>query len=686
MKKIFIILLLCLSELAYGAAGQILDANDEAYYITSPFDGNDLREIQYVQSNDVMYLVHRSYPPQKLSRFGHASWTIADVDWEWGPFLDQNTTTTTITPSGTTGSISLIADDDIFDANHVGALWQIIEKSDNTNTSGTLDDDESSAEIIVEGDGLLTLEGTWVGLVELEKSIVDAGSWEPVYPKLNGDAANIEYSLSEGLSGYEYRITMSSYTSGSCKYTLTAYNSDVAGYVEITIYNTANDVNATVISTLAGTAATAKWSEGAWSDYRGWPRAICFYQNRLCLAGTAYQPNGFWTSQSGDYENMKASTLDNGAIVYEVGSAKQNPILWLQDKSGIIAGTSGSLIRIASQSNNTTLTPASIGSEIQTTGGTCSIQAQLVDDSIVYVDRGKRIVRSMDYDLQSDGFVSPELTVLAEHITDPNLLEMAVQHRPDTIVWFIKGDGDMVSLTYNKKQSVLAWANQTTDGDFESVAVVPNLTNEDEVWVVVKRTIDGNDVRYIEQFQPQDWGTDPNNCFFVDSGLTYDGNSTNILTGLGHLEGETIQVFYDGNAFTEATVADGNAILDVNVTKATAGLGYTSTLLTFPLELQTQYGFTVGYKKRVAEISGCFYKTMFGQYGLQGQFTDATMYDIPFEGWPDQYLGTIKPFTGQIRLSIDGGWDDEIQLLFKQEEPFPFNLLAIGTKIEISDN
>ena len=684
MKKL--IILLFLTATCYGSAGQILDANDDPYYITSPYDQNDLREIQFVQSNDVMYLVHKNYPPQKLCRYAHDSWTIADVNWTWGPFLDENVTTTTITPSDVNGTITLIADANIFDANQEGALWEITEKSDNTHTSGTLNANESSAEVAIEGDALLTLEGTWIGLVTLEKSIVGINSWAPVYPKLNGDAANIEYAFSESSGGYEYRVTMTDFASGSCDYTITAYNSDVSGYVRIVTFVDENEVTATVISELAGTDATTKWAEGAWSDSRGWPRAICFYQNRLCLAGTSYIPNGFWTSQSGDYENMRLSTLDTGAIVYEIGSAKQNPILWLQDKTGIMAGTSGSLIRIISQSNTSTLTPASIGSELQAAGGSCSIQAQMAGDSILYVDRGKRIVRDLIYDLQSDGFVSPELTVMAEHITEPNLLEMAIQHRPDTIAWFIKGDGVLDSLTYNRQQAVVAWARHITDGNFESVAVIPSTGSEDEVWVAVKRTIDGNDIRYIEQFQPQDWGTDTNNCWFVDCGLTYDGNSTNTITGLGYLEGKTVQVFYDGNSVMDANVEDGNAILDVNVTYATVGLGFTSTLLTFPLEQQTQYGFSIGYKKRVPEISGCFYKTMKGQYGLQGQFTAAKMYDIPFYRWPDEYIGSYAPFTGQIRLTIDGGWDDEIQLKFIQEEPFPFNITGIATKVDIGDN
>ena len=655
------------------------------YEIETPYTVSQLSGIKYIQSNDVMYMVHPDMPVQKLIRIDHDEWTIANVDWEWGPFLDQNITTTTITPSGTTGTITLTASDNIFYAEQVGALWKIIQKSDNSYTSGNLAaptppaTTSSSTTVAIEGDGLLTLEGSWTGLVRLEKSVVDADSWEAVYPKLNGNAANIEFSFSESDSGYEYRVTMDDRTSGGCDYTLTAYNSDVAGYVEVTAFTDRATVTATVISTLAGTDATTKWAEGAWSSRRGYPRAICIYQNRLCLAGTTYQPNGFWTSASADLENMRESTLDNGAIVYEVSSAKQNPILWLQDKKGVIAGTTGSVIRIFSQSNTSVLTAATIGSERQAEAGSADMQPALVGDSIVFVDRNSRKVRDMIYDLQSDGFVSPELTIMAEHITDPGLIDIAVQSRPDNVVWFIRGDGQLVSLTYNRNEGVVAWARHITDGSFESVAVIPG-TGEDQVWAVANR----NSGRYIEQMQPQDWGTDPNDAWFVDSGLTYSGVATSTITGLDHLEGETLQAFYNGTEFENVTVSGGEVTLSESVTAATIGLPYTSTFLTFPIEVQTQSGFSIGYKKKIYEIDGCFYRTMTGQYGLKEQFTEPTMYDIMFSEWPDTTNGSNDPYTGMIRLEVDSGWSDELQIKFVQSDPFPFNITAVQSKMEVS--
>ena len=672
-----------------GVSGQILDANDPnlAYYIATTYtDGNDLRGIHYVQKNDVMYLTHSDYPPQKLVRRDHADWTIADVAWEWGPFLDENDTTTTITPSGTTGSITLTASAAIFDADHVGALWRITEKSDNTTTQGVLDANESSSEVAIEGEGLMTLEGTWSGLVTLEKSEDSGVSWETIYPKLDGDAANIEYAFDEDSPGFSYRITMSSFASGSCSYTLVAYNSNVAGYVEITAFSSTTSVTAIVQSDLADTDAVTTWAEGSWSDFRGWPRAVTTYQNRLILAGNTFQPNAVWTSVSNDFENMRISTLDDGAIVYEVGSAKQNPILWLQDRDGIIAGTSGSIITIFSQSTSSTLTAATVGSVRQTQLGSSDMQAQLSGNSIIFVDRNNRKVH--DYlvqNLESESFASPELSIFAEHITDPNVLEVAVQSRPDPILWYIKGDGDALTLSYNPEQAVVAWATHSTDGNFVSVAVIPGET-EDEVWFIIERAIDGNDLKYVERLKEQDWGTDPNDAWFVDSGLEYNGVSASTITGLGHLEGELVQVFYDGNSLQTGTVSDSNLILTTAITRAAIGKAFTSTLLTFPIELPSQGGSSLGFKKKVYELVPSFYKTMYGEYTMIGQFIDYDTYDIPFTKWPDSTIGTDDPYTGQMRLEVDSGWNDEIQVRFTQNEPYPFNLTSLNVKIEVSEN
>lgn len=429
------------------------------------------------------------------------------------------------------------------------------------------------------------------------------------------------------------------------------------------------------------TAWTSRWAEAAWSDYRGYPRATCIYQDRLCMAGTYYQPNGFWASETGRYENYRFGSETNEAISYEVGAAKQNQIVWLQDKNGVIAGTTGNVIRIYSGDATNPLSPSSIVSERQSNASSCTTQAVLMDDSIIYIDRNRRRLSDLIYDLSSESYVAPDLTIYSEHITNPGVLEMAVQERPDPILWCIRSDGSLLSFTYDKKNAVSAWTENTTDGDFENVGCIPGDT-DDEVWVVVERTINSNTFKCIERLTEQDWGDDPNDCWFVDSGYKYTGAATASITGLHRLEGESVQVF-TGSSYQTKTVTSGQITgLSPTITEATIGLPYTTNLVTFPIEVQTQSGHSIGYKKKISEIVLASYKSMVCQYGEYGD----TLYDVQFDEYPDTTNGSMAPYTGLIRLTYDGGWSDETKVHFQQALPYPFGITGLVTKIEVSED
>ena len=660
------------------------------YELPTIYDKNDLRNIKYVQKNDVVYLVCPNYPPQKLSRYDHTYWTMETVDWQWGPFLTQNITDTTITPSGLTGNITLTASNSVFRPEHIGSIWSIGEKRTDSSVKETFNADGETDSIEIKGKYLLKLTSNGNdGDATLQKSDDDGLTWLDVYTYSGIDSTTdwpIEYTGDEAENGWIYKVVVDYNDGLKIKVALTPYESYLEGYVKITSYVSPTVVNAKVIEHLSGISATKRWSEGAFSDYRGYPQAVCLYQNRLCLAGTSHLPNGFWASSSTDEENMENTGLDNGAIVYEAGSARQNAILWLQDKQGIIAGTSDSILRIFSQSNSSTLTGNTIGSERQNAVGSCSMQAQLLRDSVLFVNRNRRQVFDVLYDLGSESYKSPDLTVFSGDITDSNLMEVAVQNNPDPILWYIKGDGNCVTLSYDKDNSIVAWSEHSTDGLFESAVAITTQT-EDEVWFVVKRTVDSNNYRFIEKMKPQDWGSDINDCWFVDCGLKYTGVEANTITGMSYLEGKTVQIFYDGNSCTEANVVDGNIVLDVNISEATIGLGYTSILQTFPIEVGTGGGYSVGYMKQIKEIDPTFIKTMHGKYGVVIPYITTTMYDIEFWKDPDIYLGSYEPFTGIIKIpSPNTNSAYETAVKFVQDEPYPFTITSLTVKVDVGND
>ena len=682
IKPVIMILLLLCSYLVYADSGRILDGDDDPYYITTVYDGNDLGDIQYAQQNDVMYLTHPNYPPQKLTRLDHASWTIEDVNWTNGPFLEENTDTdSTIEPNATTGNITLEATGGIFDDDHVDALWRLTHTVESTVVEGEiLPVGGYSDEITIALNRSYTIEikGTLAGNFLIERTYDSGTSWSNVYnySKPNYNSPDLVYDGTENVDDAEYRINYeidttklrevenklrTVYKLGTSSYSMTAWSYQRQGIVRITDVTDANNADATVLYELGGTSATYKWAEGAWSDYRGFPRAICFYQNRLALAGTAYQPNMLWCSQSSDYENMSLGQgLDNEAIAREIGSAGQNPIMWIKDKRGIIAGTTGSIIRIGTPGSKYVFTPSTITSERSVETGTCSIQPGLTNSSIVYVDRSRRKVRDLMYDVATDDMVSPELTIYADDITEPNIHEMAWQKRPDEIGWFVK-DSNIVTMTYNAAQGVAAWTEISTDGNYVSVCRIPGV-DEDEIWVAVER--DCNDYILIEKFHSQNWKDD---VWFVDSGLEYSGAATTTLTGLGHLEGKSVQVYSDANGYIgDFTVSSGSITLATSETQAIAGLGYTATIKTFPIEISTSLGPSIGMTKNIRQITLCMYESEGGRYGYK------TMYDIIYPTYTTDF------YTGLTRLGMDTGYQQEVYLIIDQNEPLPLGITGIA--------
>lgn len=536
------------------------------YEISTPYTQSELSDIQFAQSADLMYLVQENHSPYKLSRLQHALWTIEDVNYITGPFKDENSTTTTITPSATTGVVVLTASTSIFKSDDVGAIWEIRHPRTDATLSGSFTSATSSSAIDCEGDYKLTTHGTWTGTFDLERSYDDS-TWEKVSGgHLNSvDDDNVSYSGSEDESGYTYRVTMTSYTSGTCTYDFVVYDHMHTGVVKIASFVNPTNVSATVHTTLGGTTATEYWSEGYWSDKDGWPQTIEFHEFRLWYGGSANYPQTLWSSRTDDFENMKYGSLDSHAMIYTLPN--QNPIQWLLSHTYLMIGTLGGAGRLGYPDEE--MTPSTKPAyRHQTTDGSAYIQATLAGDAILYVERGGQRVREFVYTLERDKFVSPDMTVLAEHITGDGIEGIAFQSRPEKLLWSYREDGNFLSMSYNREQDVVAWAENITDGDVESVAVIPG-TEEDEVWFVVERTIDGSTVRYIEQMQPHDWGSDDNDTFFVDSGLTFDGGVAVNITNVTQADPAVVTVSSwpaDGDG---TNLADGDQITIASITGMT---------------------------------------------------------------------------------------------------------------------
>jgi len=572
----------------YRNGGQILDPVNPVEIVT-PYSAGELFTIQHVQTDNDLYLVNGTDPPQILIRADHDDWTIADVTFETGPFLPENDTTTTITPSGITGVIRLTASASIFEsttgASHVGSLWAIEQVRGTSTIEGTFDENENSISTpFFTGSYGFTTSNNSDGTITLQRSTNGGTSWRPALTALTDTDFDNPSEFEE--DGAIYRAVMSGFGSPAINptFTFTITDNVNKGVVRITSVASGVEAFAEVVTALVDTSATTTWREGYWSDFRGWPKTVAFHQQRLVYGGTTSFPQTIWFGKQDpdDYENFLEGTLDTSAFIFALEG--QNPIRWFLSQDVLLIGTSGSCGKWGEQAKPAT--PTSPNYQEQTRHGAATIGAVLGGDSILYIERGSRNVREFGFQLQFDKYLSPDLSILSPEITDSGIKDVAFQLRPDPILWCVLNDGEIATLTYRRDQSVTAWTKQITDGDFESVAVISSGEDEDEVWVSVERVIDGTTSRCIEQFQPQDWG-DQEDAWFVDSGATSDLGAAVTVTGAtqadpgvitavahGFSNGEQV-VFQDiggmielnGNVYSvAASAADTFALKDVTNT------------------------------------------------------------------------------------------------------------------------
>ena len=367
------------------------------------------------------------------------------------------------------------------------------------------------------------------------------------------------------------------------------------GYAKITgVTNTTNAV-ITIITALSGASATANWQLGAFSDTTGHPSCVTFFEQRLVFAGTTNQPQTVFFSKSGDYENMDANiggtVADDDAIIYTIASNQVNAIRFMTATRTLIIGTAGGEFTVSGGGTDNAITPTNILIKKQSNHGAANVDAIAVGNATLFLQRAKRKIRELAYNFDVDGYIAPDMTILAEHISEGGLTQLAYQQEPNQIIYAVRGDGELVALTYQREQQVTAWHRHIFGGVFgsgnavcESVAVIPTDDTEYEVYVIVKRTINGVTRRFVEFINNFDFTETDNTTFnFLDSALAYSGSAVTTISGLDHLEGQTVSILANGATHPDKTVSSGSITLDRSSTNVKVGLSYSSILQTMRL-------------------------------------------------------------------------------------------------------
>ncbi len=574
---------------------------NKVFEITTPYTTAQLFDLKFAQSADVMYITHPSHEVEKLSRTAHTSWTLTDVDFTNGPYMDANITTTTLNPASHT----------------VGTGVAVVA---------------SAVTGINSGSGFLSTD---VGrLVQF------------------GD-----------------------------------------GYGKITAVTDTLNITITIIEDLGSATASANWSLGSFSDTTGHPSCVTFFEQRLVFAGTTSQPQTIFFSKSGDYENMDANIggtiADDDAIIYTIASNQVNAIRFMTATRTLIIGTAGGEFTVSGGGTDNAITPTNILIKKQSNHGAANVDAIAVGNATLFLQRAKRKIRELAYNFDVDGYIAPDMTILAEHISEGGLTQMAYQQEPNQVIYAVRGDGELIGLTYQREQQVTAWHRHIFGGAFgsgkavcESVAVIPTDDTEYEVYVIVKRTINGATRRFVEYINNFDFTETDNTTFnFLDSALAYSGSAVTTISGLDHLEGQTVSILANGATHPDKTVSNGSITLDRSSTNVKVGLSYSSILQTMRLDAGSQNGTSQGKTKRIYEITIRLYESV----GVEvGESLD-NMERIPFRTSSDPMDQGIPPFTGDKAVEFRGNYDTDGFIFVRQTQPLPLTILSLYPELQTND-
>ncbi len=455
------------------------------------------------------------------------------------------------------------------------------------------------------------------------------------------------------------------------------------GYARITGVTSGTVATIDVLSDFDATTATANWREGAFSWKNGYPACGAFYEQRLMMADTPNDPDGLWGSQTTEYDDFTPGTLASNALGYKLQS---DIIRWLSPLGQLVAGTVNSEYRIGTNSSDTALTPTNIKLTSQGRKGSANIDPINAGNAILFVQRrgaaeyGKRL-RELSYNYETDSFQGLDLTAFAEHITGSGIVRMALMLSPFPIVWACTADGGLIGCTYDKDQQVLGWHRHDVGGTVEDICIIPGA-EQDDLYLLVNRSIGGVVKRYIEVLAPFDFGDDQTDAYFVDCGLTYDGTAATTITGLDHLEGEAVAILADGAVHDARTVASGQITLDYAASVVHVGLPYTSELEPMPLQGGSIEGTSEGKTKRIHGVTVYFYQTGGGWIGPD----EDNLEPLVFRTTDDDVGEAVPLFTGyKDDFNFPGDWGLEATVLIRQTEPLPMTVLSMMPRFRTED-
>jgi len=474
------------------------------------------------------------------------------------------------------------------------------------------------------------------------------------------------------------------------------------GWGTITAFTDTTHVTMTVTAAPSSAAAAATWRLGVYGTLNGYPGAVTFHEDRLVFGGCTQYPQRLDGSNSSDYENMAPTDPDgtvpaNRSYAFSLNANTVNAIRWMaSDEHGLLVGTAGGEWIVRASDNTSAISPTNVQAKQSTTYGSAQVQCARKGKAVLFVVRGGKKVRDLTYVFTIDGFQVADRTVVAEHVPGGGISQIAVAELPYSTVWGVRADGQLIGMTYELDQEVWGWhrhpiggysnAGKTVGAIAESVSTIPSSdATRDEVWVIVNRYINGGTKRYVEVMS-KFWsdGDTLANGVFVDASLTYSGAPATTITGLAHLEGQTVQVLADGATHPDCTVSGGAITLQRSASTVQIGFGYNSVCRTMSIEAGAGDGVAQGKLCRVFKVFIRLWQSLGLDWLLVKNGVD-TWTPQTFRLTADAMSAPPALFSGFKTWPYEQGPVQGAYVGFRQSQPLPSNVSLLVARIDTED-
>lgn len=644
-----------------AGGGQILSGG-VPYEIASPYSVDQIDDLDFTQGADTMLIFHENVFPHSLRRLASDSWTLQPAPFTVLPF------------------------DEI--GHRLGAALTLSDTSVGTGrtftaSAGVFLNTDDGRRITTTGSGLAIItnfvSATQVTVDILEafgSTSIQAGLWvteDSPQGTLTPSAATpvgaaITLDFGPGVDGWRF-VDVGKFVEIN------------GGLVEIVAFNSVQSVNGIIkkqLTAAVGAPANAWVLEGAvWNTVDGYPRTGAFYEQRLTAGGSPRYPQNVWGSRTGIYFDFTQGTDDDEGFTFQLPSTGEiNPINRMTSSTVLIPLTNGAEFTMYGGVEKP-LTPTNVQTKARSAFGCSQVKPVKVGIELLFVQRAGKKVRAVSYDPDSFQYKVPDLTVLAEHMTQSGITEMAYQQEPRSVLWCVLGDGRLATLTLDRDEGVTAWTPQKTDGVFESIASIPNATGN-EVWAIVRRTVNSQTVRYVERFD---------DAYYVDAGIKgTSGAGIATWGGLSHLEGKAVDVKADGIYVGSYTVTGGQVTIPRTAKAVEIGLNFESRIKLLRPEIQTGEGTAQGINAMsTSEVSPLFLETTGCKVDTGDLDPAYKEIEIPFRHLGDDVLD-LPPeiLSGFESIGMLGWMRGDSPLTLIQDQPYPFHVLSIVRKLTVN--